>query len=599
MTRQFRSGVGAATLSVRSGSSGLVVVAVLVGAGAGLGAVVFRWLIERATWVFTGRLGFASAFPGDHAAHPWLPWLGAGFLVLAPAVGGLVQGPLVERFAPEARGHGVPEVMYAVSRRGGRIPGRVAVVKALASAVCIGSGGSVGREGPIVQIGAALGSSLGRIARLPEARLRTLVACGAAGGIAATFNAPIAGVFFALELLLRDFAAESFGAVVLAAVTASVAGRAAFGDTPFLRLPAFSLTSPWEYLLYATLGLAAGAAGVLFTRVLYGVEDICDRLWRGARWARPAVGGLLLGGVLLALPQMYGVGYPVLSRAVHGRYALAFLLVLLLGKMLATSLTIGIGGSGGVFAPTLFCGAMLGAAFGDVAVWLLPGTAGSVGAYALVGMGAVFAGAARAPITAVLILFELTGEYSIILPLMLAIVLATGVSKALSRDTVYTLKLRRRGVDVDAPVSDHRLGSAAVSGVMAAPPPTLDEGDPMSLAAAALLGSAPVVPVVRTGPEECSVDAVVGVLTAREVSESLADEPGGTRAVGEVATMPPYVRPNTSLARALEVLMHSDSTGVPVLDDDDRLCGWLTHQALLRAVSATPGRSVRAEPRAR
>lgn len=287
-------------------------------------------------------------------------------MVLAPAVGGLIYGPLVHRFAPEARGHGVLEVMYAVSRRGGRIKGQVAVVKALASAICIGAGGSVGREGPIVQIGSALGSWLARVFRMPGSRIRTLVACGAAGGIAATFNAPIAGVFFALELLLSDFEAGSFGAVVLASVAASVVGRTFLGNQACLQLPPFHLSSGWEYPLFLLLGLLAAFVGVGFTRVLYGIEDASDFVARRIpNWLRPAIGGLLLGLLLLALPQMYGVGYPVLQAGVDGKYALGFLLLLMAGKVLATSLTIGIVGSGGVFAPSLFIGAMLGAAFGD------------------------------------------------------------------------------------------------------------------------------------------------------------------------------------------------------------------------------------------
>ena len=201
-----------------------------------------------------------------------MPALGIWFLLLAPVVGGGVYGPLVHFFAREARGHGVPEVMYAVARRGGRIPPKVAAVKALASALSIGGGGSVGREGPIVQIGSALGSSLGQLLRVTEPRMRVLVACGAAGGIAATFNAPLAGVFFAMELILRDFAAEAFGMVVISSVTASVIARAAMGDEPFLQLPAFRVEHLTGYLLFALLGVLAGAVGVSFVKLLY-----CDR----------------------------------------------------------------------------------------------------------------------------------------------------------------------------------------------------------------------------------------------------------------------------------------------------------------------------------
>jgi CIC family chloride channel protein len=262
----------------RTGRAGLIPLALLVGAGVGAGAIVFRWLIGVCTRALSGHVDYSEA---GHAPNPHVPWLGPYFVLLAPVVAGLIYGPLVQRYAREARGHGVPEVMLAVARRGGRISWRVALVKSLASALCIGGGGSVGREGPIVQIGSALGSAFGTLIRLPEERLRLLVACGAAGGIAATFNAPLAGVFFAMELILRDFTAESFGTVVLSSVTASVVGRAAFGDVPFLQLPAFAVQHGSQYLLFALLGVLAGGVGVAFTRVVYLVEDACDWAWRG------------------------------------------------------------------------------------------------------------------------------------------------------------------------------------------------------------------------------------------------------------------------------------------------------------------------------
>ncbi|MFL6110424.1 MAG: chloride channel protein [Catenulispora sp.] len=292
------------------GRGGLVLLALAVGAGAGLGAIVFRWLIQTFTHVFSGHADYSAA---GHAANPHVPGLGLWFVLFAPAVAGLIYGPLVHKFAPEARGHGVPEVMYAVARKGGRIAPQVAVVKSLASALCIGSGGSVGREGPIVQIGSALGSTCGRVIGAGEDRIRLLVACGAAGGIAATFNAPLAGVFFAMELILTSFAAEGFGMIVLSSVTASVIGRSAFGNAPFLVLPPFHTAHVSQLALFAALGVVAGAVGVAFSKVLYLIEDACDWAWRWPEWARPAVGGLLLGAVLLVLPEMYGVGYPVLG----------------------------------------------------------------------------------------------------------------------------------------------------------------------------------------------------------------------------------------------------------------------------------------------
>ncbi|MBE7189449.1 chloride channel protein, partial [Jatrophihabitans endophyticus] len=497
----------------RSERLGLVVLSLVIGGGAGLGAVAFRYMIKGLTEVFSGHADYSGL---GHVANPHVAFLGPYFVVLAPVVAGLLYGPLVYFFAREARGHGVPEVMVAVARNGGKIRPQVAVVKALASALCIGGGGSVGREGPIVQIGSALGSTLGQVCRLGEQRIKLLVACGAAGGIAATFNAPLAGVFFAMEIILREWATESFGMVVLSSVTASVVGRSILGNNPFLSLPTFRVDHVVQYPLFALLGVVAGLIGVVFSRVLYAIEDACDWAWRGPEWARPAVGGVLLGGLLLVLPEMYGVGYPVLGKAVAGGYGVAFLVALLVGKLVVCSVTIGIGGSGGVFAPSLFCGAMTGAVFGDAVHAVAPATGGSVGTYALIGMGAVFAGAARAPITAVVILFELTGEYSIILPLMLAIVLAAGVSHLVSRDTVYTRKLLRRGIDIDEP-ADAALRRRPVSEVMSTPPAAVrGDTDLTELAALFTVSSQTHLPVTDDD------GGYVGVLAAVDVMNSLA-----------------------------------------------------------------------------
>ncbi|MFJ7631022.1 chloride channel protein [Streptomyces sp. NPDC097595] len=562
-----------------------MVLAVAVGAGAGAGSIVFRWCIETFTRFFSGHTDYASA-PGS--PHPHMAWLGPGFVVLAPVVGGLLYGPLVNRFAKEARGHGVPEVMVAVAQRGGRISPKVAVVKTLASALTIGSGGSVGREGPIVQIGSALGSALGRVTKVTEGRMKLLVACGAAGGIAATFNAPLAGVFFAMELILGAFSAEAFGATVLASVTASVIGRAAFGDTAFLDLPAFHVEHLAQYGLFAALGIIAGGVGVGFARILYAIEDACDWAWRGPEWLRPAVGGLVLGLVLLALPEMYGVGYPVLQRATEGGYALGFLLLLMAGKMVATSVTIGIGGSGGVFAPSLFIGAMLGAAFGAAAGDVMPATAGAVGAYALVGMGAVFAGSSRAPITAVVILFELTGEYTIILPMMLAIVLATATSRVLSHETIYTLKLLRRGVDLARPAQGAPIGGQRVADVMEALPRAVSANSPLSEASGLLsLSGHGALPVLD------GTGTYIGVVTARAAAEALAQQPSDAPAVVRQIVEPaPRVTTNDSLASAMKKLVDVSGTGLPVLDDESGSpLGWLSHQGTLRALhSSLPDR---------
>ncbi|MBT7074260.1 MAG: CBS domain-containing protein [Anaerolineae bacterium] len=421
--------------------------ALIVGIGTGLGAVAFRYLIQGVEWI----------------GYDWFPAITAGwgkaYVLIIPAIGGLIVGPLVYFFAREAKGHGVPEVMEAVALRGGRIRPIVAVVKSLASAISIGSGGSVGREGPIVQIGSALGSSLGQKLGLSDDRIRNLVACGAAGGIAATFNAPIAGVVFALEIILGEFSVKYFSSVVVSAVTASVIGRAVFGDIPAFHIPVdYGVNSLWEFAFYPLLGLSAAIVGAGFVYLLYWSEDVFDKWKSVPEWVQPAIGGVLLGVVALSypaltgitwdrMPQIYNVGYEIIESALANQLALGTVLILLVLKMIVTSLTLGSGGSGGVFAPALFMGAMFGTAFELIVNMLFPGVAAPPGAYALVGMAALFAATAHAPLTAVLILFELTGDYKIMLPLMFTVVIATlFAQKLLKGESIYSLKLTRRGV---------------------------------------------------------------------------------------------------------------------------------------------------------
>ena len=568
---------------------GLVGMALVIGVGGGLGAILFRYMILGVTELATGR---AAPSVAGRVGNPHLPRLGVWYLLLVPVIGGLIYGPLIARFAPEARGHGVPEVMLAVSRLGGRIRPQVPFVKSIASALCIGTGGSVGREGPIVQIGSALGSVLGQAAKVSDQRLRLLVACGAGAGISATFNAPIAGVFFALEVILRDFETQSFGVVVLSSITAAAVGRAAFGSTAFLHLPVFGVPSTVEYPLYALLGVLAAVWGVVFIRVLYGSEDLADRVWRGPEWLRPGVGGLLLGLLLIALPEMYGVGYPVLERAVDGRYAAGFLLVLLIGKTVATSLTMSIGGSGGVFAPSLFMGAMLGSAYGQAIHVVFPHASSSAGAYGLVGMGAVFAASARAPITAVLIIYELTGEYSTILPLMLAIVLATAISSRLSPDTIYTLKLRRRGIDAQLRMRP-LLADVLVRDAMSETP------DPIA-------GDTPLQDVVdrfATGPGTALpvIDdrrRLLGVITAADLDDAIQDLRPTPINAGNLAHTAPLIHPDDPLDDAIQALGRADEDGLPVVDRSDKtIVGWIAQRDILALYRDRLNRARKTDPR--
>jgi CIC family chloride channel protein len=456
---------------LRSGRGGLFLLALLVGVGSGLGAVAFRYLVYFCTWLATGHAQFGQdgRVPSGH-----LPWLGVACYVVIPVLGGLLYGPLIYRWAREARGHGVPEVMIAVADNGGRIRPQVSVVKALASALTIGSGGSVGREGPIVQIGSALASSLGQWVRVPENRLRIMVACGAAGGISATFNAPITGVFFGVEIILREFSVDALFTVMLSSMIAELTAEPILGDKPFLSgFPnGIALHHPTTYLLVAGLAVVAGLLGLAFKAVLYKVEDLCDEVWKGRpEWARPAVGGVVLGLLLLAIPQLYGVGYPVMDKATAGEYAVWFLIVLAAGKMVATSLSIGIGGSGGIFAPCLFIGVTSGYAYGSIVDHIFGPSAGQPALYAVVAMGAVFTSAARAPLTSLASVVEMSGDFSLTLPVMLAVAIASTLSRALSYGTIYTTKLLRRGTDIDRATPWRALHDLKITDVMRPVPP--------------------------------------------------------------------------------------------------------------------------------
>ena len=555
-TRDRWSVIRTAAGSLRSSRMGLVAMALTVGAGAGLASVGFRWLIYSFTWVATGRQQFGQQ---GRVGSLHLPFLGIWFLLLVPAVGGLIYGPLIQRFAKEARGHGVPEVMLAVAENGGRIRPQVTLVKALASALCIGVGGSVGREGPIVQIGSAFASSVGQWVRMSENRLRILVACGAAGGIAATFNAPITGLFFGFEIILREFSLDALFAVILSSVAADLVSQAFFGSAPFFATIPHDLfvRHDYTYLLIAVLGVAAGVVGFTFKTVLYGAEDFADRVWRGRpEWARPAVGGLALGALLLALPQMYGVGYPVVDNAIAGHTALWLLVTLMIGKILAVSLTLSIGGSGGVFAPSLFTGAMAGMAFGAVAQHLFGHVVSSPAVFGVVAMGAVFGGAAQSPLTAIASVVEMTGNFSLILPVMLAVGIAAAVSKKLSYGSIYTTKLLRRGVDIERPKPANALQVLTVADAMLAVEPRDGNRDGTEVAASK--------PGTTAGPTDWS-DVVGPVSETREPQSIFADE---------------------TLDQALRQLVLYGRAGLPVLSPDgEHLRGWITRHNVLRVLS--------------
>lgn len=433
----------------------LTVLGALVGAVTGLGAIGFAEALELAeSWAGEARAG-------------WPLWM----LPLTPMVGALITGVLVHLFAAEARGHGVPQVLDALIRKSGRIPTKIGVVKVIASIATVGSGGSGGAEGPIIQIGSTAGSAIGRRLRVSKEHMGTLVACGAAAGIAAIFNAPIAGVFFAMEILLRDFSMRTFTPIVIAAVFSTAVAQVYHGENEAIfAAELFDRTryvfTPGELPGYFVLGLVCALVAVGFTELLHVIEDYFASL-RLHPIVKPVVGALLLGLLGIAFlqiagtpgqtPAFFGNGYETIRGLLEpgaytgeggvARAGLLILVLLLVCKAVATVLTLGSGGSGGVFAPSLFLGATAGGAFGVALSRLgLISEASSPASYALVGMAAVVAGTTFAPLTAILLLFELTREPYVLAPIMLAAIVATVVARRLMPDSIYTSRLRRAGI---------------------------------------------------------------------------------------------------------------------------------------------------------
>jgi CIC family chloride channel protein len=429
----------------------LSVLGLILGVVTGLGAVGFRALIGLVhNLMFAGNASWRYDANVFTAPAPW-----GVLVILVPVIGAVAVTFLVTTFAPEAKGHGVPEVMDSIYYKGGVIRPVVAVVKSLASAIAIGTGSSVGREGPIIQIGSALGSTFGQVLPMTVGQRIVLVAAGAGAGIAATFNTPIGGVMFAIELMMPEVSASTFLPVALSTGAATFVGRWALGSQPAFQVPALApVTADANalivLLLFAVLGALTGVAAAGFVRGLHLFEDIFDRI--RSRYLRHMLGMLLVGVMmyvlLRSLGQYYvdGVGYATVEVIVSGRQTAFWLLgALFVCKLLATSLSLGSGSSGGIFSPSLFMGATLGGGFAALlnAVGLTPQL--SVPAFAMVGMGAMVGGGTGAVMTAVVMIFEMTLSYDIIMPMIVAVAMSAGVRRVLSQETVYTLKLVRRG----------------------------------------------------------------------------------------------------------------------------------------------------------
>ena len=602
----------------------LIVVAAGIGTVTAFGAIAFMTLMEGAE----RRIAEVSGF---------IPWW---TLPALPMVGALVAGLLVHLFAREARGQGVLEVMDSLYRKGAVIRPRVATVKSLASICTIGSGGSAGVEGPIVHIGSAIGSGLAQLLRVPRDHGATLLGCGAAAGIASVFNAPIAGVMFALEILLRDFSLRTFTPIVVASVFSTATTQAWYGENDAIfaaprRMAEYQFTMS-ELPSYLLLGLICGGLAVLFTRTLYATEDLYEKV-KLHPIIKPVTGALVLGvlGVIYlqlvgagggsgTLPAFFGNGYEtiraLLSPASYGigfedataftaanapvgigepsgiiepiRTSLLFLGLLVGMKLIATACTLGSGGSGGVSAPSLFLGAGAGAFFGVLLdhVGLLP-EGGSPAAYALVGMAATLAGSTHAPLTAILILFELTRDVYVLLPVMLAAVVATIFAQLLMRDSIYSLKLRRRGVLIGIAADLTILRRLTARDVVPHPASTVGPDEPLSV-------------LFERRDGEHAVDFVVtdhdgdylGMVTAQEMRTALIErEAIPYLVVSEVMRRDlPTVSPDETLDQVLEKFSKHDVASLALVDDrasSRRVLGLITRGRLMqryqRALSAS------------
>jgi CIC family chloride channel protein len=499
-----------------AGEKRFLVLVPLTGLATGLAAVaVVRLLalVQKAFWG-SGRGLVERALE--------LPPL---YRFLAPTIGGALVGLIVLVTRRAVRGHGTAAVIEAVAQRGGVLPLGSSLVRAGATVLTVASGGSLGREGPMMQVGSALGSLLGRRFKVSGNRLNILLGCGAAAGIAAAYNAPIGGAMFALEVVLGNFALESFGPIVVASAIGTVISRSLIGRYPaYTPPPHTTLVSGWDLGHYMLMGLLLGVASALFILALRSAEKGFDRLPL-PDWAKPAVGFALVGLIGIRYPHVLGNGFDTVNQVLHEAVPLGLILVLPLLKVAATALTQGSGGSGGVFTPTLFVGAVLGSAYGAWCHETFPGSTSTPGAYALVGMGAMVAGTTQVPLTAILMIFELTGDYQIILPLMISCTMSIVASRFLHRASIYTEPLLERGVRIGGRMEELVMDTMQVRDVMRQGAPPVGEREPLQIVLKRL---------VEEGRKELFVVAADGRLRGAITIAELSDYLGRPEALTSV-----------------------------------------------------------------
>lgn len=549
--------------------AGLTALAITIGAIVGLVAVGFYYLISGWSYLTTGYTDY-PAHAG--AAHGFLG-LAPAFIIAVPVLSALLYGPVVEYFTPGSRGHAVPEVMFAVRRKGGRIPGRTALVKLFAASLTLGGGGNAGREGPIVMIGAAISSWVGARLGLSKQRLMFLCTCGAAAGISATFNAPLAGACFAVELVLGALSAEDFVFIVFASVSASLISQQFLPDQASVPLSqSLDVFSHSDYLLVALAALAATLAGIGFSKLLYLVWDGIDLVYHWKAWFRPVAGSLVLGVFLYFFPLLYGTGESVQLRVLSGDFPVWMILALLFGRALSAAFTISMGGAGGVFGPTLFVGACAGMAVGQL---VQPWSASSTAIYGVIGMGAAFAAASRAPLTAVFIIIEMTRQYSLILPMMLAVGIATGISLFMTRSTIYTQKLHRRGDRLSDPVSATLLGTSTAADLMHQQPQVLNTDITLRQAEKTLetSGEVSLAVVDAQGVFQGSISA----LLLREEIEKRGEEVP----LSEIRLVSAFCSPSELPSQILKELAQSSLSNLPVVGRSQEVLGYIRGRDLI------------------
>jgi CIC family chloride channel protein len=522
------------------GSPGLFLFAMLsllVGLVSGLGAVAFRLMIGFFHNVlFLGKISFVYDANMHTPAGPW-----GALVIFVPVVGSIVVAFLIDNFAQEAKGHGVPEVMDAIYYHKGIIRPVVAAIKSFASAVCIGSGGSVGREGPIVQIGSSFGSTIGQIIPMSVWQRNTLIAAGAGGGIAATFNTPVGAVLFAMELMMHEVNVKTLVPVVISTVMATYIGQVFLGTHPSFVIPAlekpyFHITSPWTLFSYGGLGIVIGAVSAVFIKSIYVFEDFFDKRVKGNYYVRHMTGMLAVGIIMYLLMYNYGhyhiegVGYATVSDVLSGANSeISFLLLLFALKLFATSLTLGSGGSGGIFSPSLYLGATFGGAYGILLGRLFPGLAIDPAAFAVAGMAGVVGGATGAVMTAIVMIFEMTLDYKVIIPMTLTVALSFGVRKVLSDESIYTLKIARKGHHIPKSMQKNLLYVKRARDIMetgiARLPASATFADCRRIAAETEVDYFLVV----------EQNSILGVLTRDDLRTALGQH-GGSTEVNEIAT---------------------------------------------------------------